>query len=441
MYKRAYTSLFYCTESETRMQKVSLIPHEGTTFSQPFAISAVETSSKWSRIWAYRLFWVTFFIFFVATATGKLWDRVWHLVHRFDTFWSPPHLYVAIMTLLTGFLVAGIAFAPQMRRWYGPAVHLPLFPFKVPGALIILGGGLIALSITIMLDNFWHTAFGLDETQWSMPHDMLAWDWFIIITGFIAARMAFRRYYPLGWITNIVIAILMLEFLCPPILGPFYLMYSPGLIHALANMPIVRAEPSAQHLYRIYLHFQLTRQTSPLFIPIVALFAGAALTFLLNIDARKRVLLLVPFLWSITLMGRDLYTILFLHYDGATKVTDLVRVALREPSLWLPIPLFVAALLFEILRHTRLNQLTIFSLCGFMFSVCTFGIWHTSIWMLLLAIPGTLTFVLGTKFGRLLFQLIEKPSLEHVMKFLLITCAQIPALLGIVDLIMRRTVP
>ncbi len=422
------------------MQKVSLIPLEGTSISETFA-PAASIQHEQSLVRAYRLFWVTFFIFFVATATGKLWDRVWHLVHRFDTFWSPPHLYVAIMTLLTGLLVAGIAFTPQMRRWYGPAVRMPLFPFKVPGALIILGGGLIALSITIMLDNFWHTAFGLDETQWSMPHDMLAWDWFIIITGFIAARLAFRRYYPIGWVTNMVIAILMLEFMCPPILGPFYLMYSPGLIHALANMPIVRGEPSAQHLYRIYLHFQLTRQTSPLFIPMVALFAGAALTFLLNIDARKRILLLAPFLWSITLMGRDLYTILFLHYGGATKVTDVVRIALREPSLWLPIPLFVAVLAFEILRHTRLNQLTIFATCGFVFSVCTFGIWHTNIWMLLLAIPGAFTFVLGTKLGRLLFHLIEKPTLENVMKFLLITCAQIPAILGIVDLVMRRIVP
>ncbi len=422
------------------MQKVSLTPDEGTSISETFE-AAASSQYEHSLTWAYRVFWVTFFVFFMATATGKLWDRIWHLVHRFDTFWSPPHLYVAIMTLFTGLLVAGIAFTPNFRKWYGPAVRMPLFPFKVPGALIILGGGLIALSITIMLDSFWHTAFGLDETQWSMPHDMLAWDWFIITTGFIAGRLAFRRYYPIGWITNMVMAILMLEFLCPPILGPFYLMYTPGLIHALANMPIVRGEPSAQHLYRILLYFQITRQTSPLFIPMVALFAGAALTFLRNIDERKRILLFAPFLWSITLMGRDLYTILFLHYDGATKVADVVRIALREPSLWLPIPLFVAALLFEILRHTSLNRLTILATCGFVFSVCTFGIWHTSIWMLLLAIPGTITFVLGTKLGQLLFNLIEKPTLENVMKFLLLCFAELPAILGIVDLIMRRTVP
>ncbi|GAC1363455.1 MAG: hypothetical protein NVS2B12_32760 [Ktedonobacteraceae bacterium] len=421
------------------MQEVSSIRSEGTGISHRF-VTVGGKQYEQSLTWAYRVFWATFFIFFVATATGKLWDRVWHIVNRFDTFWSPPHLYVATMTMFTGFLVAGIAFTPHLRKWYGPAVRMPLFPFKVPGSLIILGGGLIALSITIMLDNLWHTAFGLDETQWSLPHDMLAWDWFIIITGFIAARLAFRRYYPMGWLTNLVVAILMLEFLCPPVLGPFYLMYSPGLIHALANMPIVLGEPSAQHLYRIYLHFQLTRQTSPLFIPVVSLFAGAALTFLLKIDARKRILLLAPFLWSITLMARDLYTILFLHYNGATKAIDIVRIALQEPSLWLPIPLFVAALVFEILRHTRLGQLSIFAWCGLAFGICTFGIWHTSIWMLLLILPGTFTFVLGTKFGRVLFQLIEEPTLDNVMKFLLITCAQVPAILGVVDLIMRRTV-
>jgi hypothetical protein len=42
-----------------------------------------------SLIWAYRLFWLTFLVFFASTAAGKLWDRIYHLTVTFDTFWSP----------------------------------------------------------------------------------------------------------------------------------------------------------------------------------------------------------------------------------------------------------------------------------------------------------------------------------------------------------------
>src|SRR5437588_279874 len=73
-------------------------------------------------IWAYRLFWFTFILFFASTALGKLWDRVWHLTHFFDTFWSPPHLFIFVMTTLTGLVVATIAFTPRLRIWFGPTL-------------------------------------------------------------------------------------------------------------------------------------------------------------------------------------------------------------------------------------------------------------------------------------------------------------------------------
>src|SRR5689334_291084 len=59
-------------------------------------------------VWAYRLLWFSFILFFASTALGKLWDRTWHLTHFFDTFWSPPHLFIFVMTALTGLLVAGM---------------------------------------------------------------------------------------------------------------------------------------------------------------------------------------------------------------------------------------------------------------------------------------------------------------------------------------------
>jgi hypothetical protein len=394
-----------------------------------------------SLTWAYRLLWLTFSIFFASTGVGKLWDRVWHATVRFDTFWSPPHFFVFIMTMTSGLLVAAIAFTPSLQCWFGPSIQLPVVKFKFAGSLIILGGGLILLCITIMLDSFWHTAFGLDETQWSVPHCMLGWCWLTIILGFISARMAFRPYRPIHWLTKVVIALLILEFLCPAILGPYYLMYSPNLIHALANIPIVRGEPSAQHMYRIYLHYGLTRQTSPLFIPIVALFAGAAMALLQQLESRARVFIIAPLLWSITLMARDCYTILFLHYDGVMRITDIPRVLAKEPSLWLPIPLLLAVIMFTLLKCTSFREGRIFAISGLLFGIGTFFIWHSANWMILLAIPAAVTMVFGAKIGKWIYQVIEKPRFDTLLRLLLTTCAQMPAVLGVIDLIMRKTTP
>jgi len=394
-----------------------------------------------SQVWAYRLWWGTLLTFLGSTGCGKLWDRYWHATHFFDTFWSPPHFFVFIMTAITGLLIAVIAFTPKLRVWYGPAVHIPLLPFEIAGSLVILGGGLVALCITITFDNFWHSAYGLDETQWSAPHCMLGWAWLTVILGFIAARLAFQNYKRVSWLTKLIMAMVLLEFLCPAVLGPFYLMYSPHLIHALANIPIVRTEPSAQHMYRIYLHFALTRQTSFMFIPIVTLFAGVAIAMLRRLDARPGIFLLAPFIWSITLMVRDWYALYFLNYQGAKHLSNLLHVIPREPSLWVPIPLFLAVVVFSLLEHSSFNLRRCLALTGIVFGIGSFFIWHTSPWMVLLALTATLTTPLGFWLGQRVFNMIEHPTLETLMQFLLSTCAQAPAALGIVDLFMRRATP
>ena len=450
-----YSDVKAAEKAGTDMQQMdSTVDRSAASFSpsdlsaQKFVLpeSDTQASDKNARepaslIWAYRLLWLTFIIFFASTGIGKLWDRVWHATIRFDTFWSAPHLFIFVMTVISGLLIAAIAFTPSLQPWFGPGIRLPILQLKLAGSLIILGAGLVMLSITLMLDSFWHTAYGLDETQWSMPHCMLGWCWLTIILGFISARLAFRPYRSLNLLTKMVIALLLLEFLCPAVLGPYYLMYSPNLIHALANIPIVRGEPSAQHMYRIYLHYGLTRQTSPLFIPIVALFAGVAMALLRKFDARARLFLVAPLLWSMTLMARDWYTLFFLHYDGIKKSTDLLHVLVKEPSLWLPIPLFVAVVAFSLLEHSSFREERIFALSGLIFGICTFFIWHSATWMVLLAVPAAATMVLGARLGKWIYQIIEKPRMDTLLRLLLTTCAQIPAVLGVIDLIMRRTTP
>lgn len=430
------------------MQLTSPLPEKTRPAASPHkqiekagALAVERTEEPLAFRWAYFLLWLTFVMFFASTFGGKLWDRVWHLTVRFDTFWSPPHFFVFVMTVATSLLVATIALTPSLRVWFGSTVRMPFIPFPVPGSLVILGFGLAALSITIMMDNYWHSTFGLDETQWSVPHNMLGWSWFTIITGFISARMAFRRYRPMGWLTQLVIALLILAFLCPTVLGPFYLNYTPDLLMALRDSPVVRTEPTAQHMYNVYLQFGLTRLTSPLFIPMVSLFAGMALVLLRNIDRRARVFLLAPFLWSLIFIARDLFTILFVEVHGAKNLFDVAAIAIQHPSLWVPIPLFVTALLYEGLRHTSFTEGRMFVVCGLFFGLCTTAIWHTTPWMALLAIPAAATMWLGSWIGKWIYRLIEKPSLPGLVKFLLIVCAQLPAFLGIIDLFLRHATP
>jgi hypothetical protein len=392
-------------------------------------------------VWAYRLLWFTFILFFASTALGKLWDRTWHLTHFFDYFWSPPHLFIFVMTTITSLIVAGIAFTPRLRIWFGPTLRMPLIPFPVPGSLVILGAGLTALTCTIQLDNLWHSTFGLDETQWSLPHDSLTWCWLTIIVGFVAARLAFRPYRPTNWLTQLAMAVMVLEFLCPPILGPFYLNYTPGLLRAMKNMPIVLTEPTAQHMYRIYLQFGITRVTCAVFIPMVALFAGVATAFLRCLDRRARIFFAAPLIWSLTLMARDLYTILFLHYKGVKLWTQILPVALKEPSLWVPIPLLVAAVVCELLRRTSFTENRIYVICGMIFGLCTYAIWHFAAWEICLALAASLTMLYGSWIGKWLYRLLEKPTFGGIGRLLLTTCVLVPVPLGVIDICLRWSTP
>ena len=107
----------------------------------------------------------------------------------------------------------------------------------------------------------------------------------------------------------------------------------------------------------------------------------------------------------------------------------------------MPIPLFVAALVFAGLEYTSFTESRRYALAGLIFGICTFFIWHTSPWMVLLAIPAAFTAMLGGWIGRWIYHLLIEPTMITIMKFLLICTAQIPATLGIVDLFMRRTTP
>jgi hypothetical protein len=220
-----------------------------------------------------------------------------------------------------------------------------------------------------------------------------------------------------------------------------YLNYSPDLLRALASVPVAIVQPSLQHTYRIYLTAQISRQASPVFIPLVTLFAGIAFGLLRSLDSRARIFLLAPLLWSLIFMVRDWSTVWFLHYHGLTHLSQLPRVLLQAPSLWIPIPLVAAALLYSIFARLGMSEVWNGLVTGAIFAALVFLIWHDSLLMLLLIIPAAPLMLAGLALGRRVFHMLEKPVFLDVLRYLLITLVQVPAVLGAADLIMRRLIP
>ena len=180
-----------------------------------------------------RWLWFALVFMLITVSIGISWDGAWHTQNKFETFYSPPHVFIYASTIITILLVAGLTFSPNLRPWFGTAFRMRLFTFPVPGALVITAGGLAMLGFAgLVLDNYWHTNFGLDETAWSMPHAMLGWSWFVATLGFIACRLALRPYRPLRWVTAVALGWLILGFSMTPFLGPLHKTMTPDRLAA-----------------------------------------------------------------------------------------------------------------------------------------------------------------------------------------------------------------
>ena len=134
---------------------------------------------------ARALFWFTLFVFLLAIIVGIGWDRRWHTTHAFETFYSPPHLFIYATSTFATLLVGLMVVVPGLRRWFG---YNPL--------ILLTGGFMLQGFAGLVFDNFWHSNFGLDETGWSFPHAMLGWSFFITLLGFLACLVALRAGRP-----------------------------------------------------------------------------------------------------------------------------------------------------------------------------------------------------------------------------------------------------
>lgn len=234
---------------------------------------------------AYRLLWLAVIFDILAFGVGFGWDRRWHATHPFEDFFSPPHLFIYSMHLLATVTLMVITFSPDFRRHFGPAFRLWPFPFPVPGAIAIAGGGFVVTAIAGVFDAIWHTTFGLDETAWSFPHSMLGWGIFVAFVGIVGCRVAIANARPIEWWSAAVFGFLLVASSLERIPGPFLKNVSIGELEVIRRLPVLAVEPPFQHTIRIYEQWDITR-LNVLFVPLAAMGAGLGIWLLRRFDSR-----------------------------------------------------------------------------------------------------------------------------------------------------------
>jgi hypothetical protein len=382
------------------------------------------------RASALRLLWLACGWLVATAAIGRAWDAAWHATHIFDSFWSPPHVFVYTMATLNALLVAGMVFAPGVRRSFGPGFAFPLVPFDVPGALFILGGGFVTLGFAGMaLDNLWHTSFGLDETAWSAPHAMIGWSLFVIPLGFVACRLALRPAYPLRWYTALLLGVLVLSF-SVTFLGPLSRNNTPDTLRAIAQIPALAAQRPAQHAFRIYLEWNLDR-TNPALIVLGAAWAGMALALVRGLDRRPRVWLAVALIWTVMVALRE---------HGAARRLDQFLLVSNLPASWLPLPLLPAALVLALALWLGWGERPAWAAAGLAFGLLVYVVWGGQPWALVLAPLAAPAMIAGAWFGERVYGVLERPT-ELGAKALVLLAVAVPIVTGALDLYLRAHTP
>jgi len=409
---------------------VSVNPAEASLPLPPLApLGEVDRAGRW--------LWLTFAFFVVTLTLGLAWDRFWHTTHRFETFYSPPHLFIYGTTLITAARVGWAAWSPKTRGRFAPVLRHRVFG-TLSGPVGLTGVGLVLLGFAgLVLDNAWHTRFGLDETGWSTPHAMIGWTIFAIALGFMACRLALREQRPLGIAVAVLLGWCVLTFTATPVLGPFEKNFTPAYIaaqtEAITHFPAIASQPGVDHVRRITAMANLTR-TNPAFALFGAAWVGLTLALVRAFDRRLRVLLLVVALWSLLQLLGD---------RGSAQKLAQYGLAWRAPAQWLPAPILPAALAYALFVWRRAREWVAWGAAGLTFGLCAFAVWGRGagpLWLLaVLAAP--LICIAGATVGERIRRMIERPTANDLLRLAPLIAVTAPIFLGLIDLWLRHSIP
>jgi hypothetical protein len=188
---------------------------------------------------ALRRLYLAILLFGAAAFIGGPWDMLYHTTTAFDSFFSPPHLFIYGATAASIAVVVAIVASPPCRAAFGGMLRLPAVPVPLPAALVLLGAGLFVVVLSGVLDEFWHASFGVDETRWSAPHAMFGWGLFLSALGFVSARLALRDAKPVRDGEQFLLGILVAALSMYAFLLPFMVYPTRATLDAIASLPVL----------------------------------------------------------------------------------------------------------------------------------------------------------------------------------------------------------
>lgn len=373
------------------------------------------------------LLWIAFWTMLASVSIGLSWDAAWHTTRGFETAFSPPHLFIYATTALTCALYVTLVATPGLRRAFGRGFRAPGVPYPLHGSLFLVGSGLGLLALGAMLDVVWHSAFGLDETRWSVPHAMLGWGWSLAAFGFVAARLALRTHRPLRWWTRGFLAFILLAATLGPLVGPFQNNHTPAKVAAVANIPVLAEQSAYQHTARVYLDWRVVR-SNPTFVVLGALWVGITLVVVRSVDRRLLFLVAVIALWTAFAALKDRGAVTRLGLDP------------MKAAGWLPIPLLPAALVAAVLWRFNQGPRTVAGVSGAAFGLLCQAIWPAPGGPVVAMVLGAAFAVLGTLAGARLASILERPTARSCTVLAAVSLAA-PFVSGAVDLYLRFRTP
>lgn len=375
---------------------------------------------------ARRVLWLAFWTMLISLGIGLPWDASWHTSRPFDSVFSPPHLFVYATTALTTGFYLCLLVRPRVRATFGRGFPVPGIPYAVPGPLFLIGAGLGLLALGALLDVVWHSAFGLDETRWSVPHAMLGCGWGLAAFGFASARLALQAQQPLRWWTRAFLGLVLLSFSLGPVVGPFQHNQSPEKVQAIAAIPVLASQEAYQHTARIYLEWELVR-AHPLFVVLGAFWVGLSLALLRAVDHRLASMVGLVTLWTVVVMLRD---------RGTAGRLGILSAGIGG---WLPVPILPAALTTAAFWRLRYGWIAAMAAGGAVFGLVSQLVWP-SVGLAAGVVLGAPFAALGSVIGAQLGLVLIHPSARRCAVLAGVALA-LPFVSGIADLYLRFQTP
>jgi hypothetical protein len=414
---------------------------------------------------SFRL-WLSFLFVLLSFGFGVTWDRSWHTHHKFNDFYSPPHIFIYTTFGLAALAFLSLAMSPERRAWFGASIKVPLAPFETPAPLFLALAGFGTVMLGGTLDMLWHNTFGLDETNWSTPHSMIGWGLCLTWLGFLSSRFALARHIPISRPFLLFGGFLSVSFIVSRALGALENYQTQDVARALGSLNVLASSSAFQHTLRIVEKYNLTH-SNPLFVPLAALGAGAGLAFLWDLFAlpKRPPPLLAPSDGLIVRQPQRLWRAIqgVVGYLARGKVGFLVTALiatllsyssahgravfldgkvpalhlLDDPRNFLPLPFIVAASVYLLASRFGTGERLGWALAGFVFGVVTAAFWDQSVGVAVVAAP---LMAFGALLGRRLFTALRQPAWPQVRALTAIALGA-PALTGVADLFMRWTTP